>query len=248
MRIARPALVAHRGYASKYPENTLPSLRAAVEAGATYIEFDVQLSRDGVPVLLHDSDLVRTGGHSVSVWDLDAVDLAQLPVGEPDRFGDRFNDVYAPALSDVVAWWRSESAVTAFVELKGESLQHFGIKPMLSAVMTVLEPVRSRSILISYDTGLVPAARKHVGIPVGWVVPEWTRKSLDRATEYSPDYLVCNWKRFPPEPEALWGGSWKWVSYEVTDPRQAVELAARGVEFVETMAIGEMLEDPLFDE
>jgi glycerophosphoryl diester phosphodiesterase len=241
-------LVAHRGYASRYPENTLLALRAAVEAGATFLEFDVQLCRDEVPVLLHDSDLVRTGGHSVRVWDIDSADLVRLPAGEFERFGVRFCDVCVPALSDVVAWWRSESEVNAFVELKGESLQRFGIKSMLNAVMAVLEPVRSRTILISYDIGLVRVARKYAGMPVGWVVPGWTRESLVRVTEWSPDYLVCNWKRFPPEPEALWKGDWKWVSYEVTDPQQAVALAARGVEFVETMKIGEMLHDPLFGE
>ena len=55
-------LVAHRGYAARYPENTRESLAAAVRAGARFLEFDVQLSADGVPVLLHDVTLSARPG------------------------------------------------------------------------------------------------------------------------------------------------------------------------------------------
>ena len=51
-----PAIVAHRGYTGRYPENTLLSLAAAVSYGARFLEFDVQLTRDGVPVLCHDEN------------------------------------------------------------------------------------------------------------------------------------------------------------------------------------------------
>src|SRR5207244_2240185 len=54
-----PDLVAHRGYALRYPENTLVALDAAIRAGAKYVELDVQLSKDGFPVLMHDKTLAR---------------------------------------------------------------------------------------------------------------------------------------------------------------------------------------------
>ncbi|HEY9197768.1 MAG TPA: glycerophosphodiester phosphodiesterase family protein, partial [Gammaproteobacteria bacterium] len=50
-----PILIAHRGYAARHPENTLSALQAAVAAGARWLEFDVQLSADHEPVLLHDT-------------------------------------------------------------------------------------------------------------------------------------------------------------------------------------------------
>jgi glycerophosphoryl diester phosphodiesterase len=65
-----PTLVAHRGYAAHWPENTLPALDAAVAAGARWVEVDVQLCADGVPVLLHDADLERVTGRALSVFDL----------------------------------------------------------------------------------------------------------------------------------------------------------------------------------
>jgi len=57
-------LVAHRGYPARLPENTLPSIEAAVQAGARYIEVDVQLSRDGEVILFHDRDLHRLCGQA----------------------------------------------------------------------------------------------------------------------------------------------------------------------------------------
>lgn len=53
-------VIAHRGNRVALPENTIEALRQAVELGADAIEFDVRLTRDGVPVLMHDPDLDRT--------------------------------------------------------------------------------------------------------------------------------------------------------------------------------------------
>ncbi|MFG2649642.1 glycerophosphodiester phosphodiesterase [Streptomyces sp. NPDC048436] len=66
--------VAHRGDPYRFRENTLPSLRSALDRGADAVEIDVRLSRDGVPVLLHDASLKR-------LWDLDRP-LSALSVDE----------------------------------------------------------------------------------------------------------------------------------------------------------------------
>ena len=62
-----PQLVAHRGYSLRYPENTLLAIEQAFIAGACYVECDVQLTQDGVPVLLHDNNLQRTTGQAEDV-------------------------------------------------------------------------------------------------------------------------------------------------------------------------------------
>src|SRR5881397_2525073 len=59
-------VIAHRGNRVRAPENTLLAFRQAVEIGADAIEFDVRLTRDGVPVVIHDADLDRTtNGHGL---------------------------------------------------------------------------------------------------------------------------------------------------------------------------------------
>ncbi|MFA4641492.1 glycerophosphodiester phosphodiesterase family protein [Pyrococcus kukulkanii] len=67
MKMKKVLVFAHRGYSSKYPENTLLAFRKAIEAGADGIELDVWLSRDGVPVVIHDMTLERLAGVSKSV-------------------------------------------------------------------------------------------------------------------------------------------------------------------------------------
>lgn len=57
---ALPEAIGHRGAAAIAPENTLPSIEIALDAGVRWIEFDVRLTADGVPVLLHDGTLDRT--------------------------------------------------------------------------------------------------------------------------------------------------------------------------------------------
>jgi len=61
----------HRGYCAKYPENTMVSFEAAMALGVDAIEFDVWLTADKVPVLLHDGNCLRTCGEDVHVRDLE---------------------------------------------------------------------------------------------------------------------------------------------------------------------------------
>ncbi|MDX2851794.1 glycerophosphodiester phosphodiesterase [Actinacidiphila glaucinigra] len=72
--------IAHRGDPYRHRENTLPSLRSAVRAGADAVEMDVRLTRDGVPVLLHDPTLKRLWGVESAVAGLAA---DRLPPGVP---------------------------------------------------------------------------------------------------------------------------------------------------------------------
>lgn len=238
-----PILIAHRGYAARYPENTLPALQAAVQAGARWLEFDVQLSADKLPVLLHDTSLDRVAGRPGSVFDLTARQLSTIGVGEPVRFGAQFAAVTIPTLAEVAAWLMTQPRVQAFVEIKTESIQRFGVEVVHAAVMEVLEPVRERCVLISYDDAFLFAARLAVSLRIGWVAAEWNDDSARRARALAPDFLFTNHTRLPPAPQPLWPGPWQWAVYEVTDPALALALAARGIAFVETMAVGELLAD-----
>ena len=60
LRVATPTVIGHRGAAGEAPENTLASFARALADGAAILESDVHLTRDGVPVLLHDDDVERT--------------------------------------------------------------------------------------------------------------------------------------------------------------------------------------------
>ncbi|MYW65373.1 glycerophosphodiester phosphodiesterase [Streptomyces sp. SID8379] len=73
--------VAHRGDPYRVRENTLPSLRSALERGADAVEIDVRLTRDGVPVLLHDATLDRLWGVDRPLSALSATEVRELTAG-----------------------------------------------------------------------------------------------------------------------------------------------------------------------
>ncbi|WP_326739073.1 glycerophosphodiester phosphodiesterase [Streptomyces sp. NBC_01022] len=73
--------VAHRGDPYRVRENTLPSIRSALERGADAVEIDVRVTRDGVPVLLHDATLERLWGHDLRLDRLTHQELTELTAG-----------------------------------------------------------------------------------------------------------------------------------------------------------------------
>ncbi len=84
-----PFLIGHRGACGHAPENTLPSLRRASELGVGWVEVDVKLSADGVPLLMHDDGLERTTDGTGNVCDTEWAALSLLDAGS------WFSDGYA---------------------------------------------------------------------------------------------------------------------------------------------------------
>jgi glycerophosphoryl diester phosphodiesterase len=80
----RPLVVAHRGASATHPENSLAAFEAAIAAGADAVEFDVRLTTDGVPVVMHDADVSRTTDGSGLVRDLHLAEIRRLSIaGSP---------------------------------------------------------------------------------------------------------------------------------------------------------------------
>ena len=93
----RPAwVIAHRGASKEFPENTLIAFDEALGRGADGIECDLQLSRDGVPVIYHDRTLTRAGGGRKRVSRLDLAQLERLDPGA--RVDARFRGQHIPTL------------------------------------------------------------------------------------------------------------------------------------------------------
>lgn len=237
-----PDIIAHRGNAAEFPENTLQGLESAVNLGLRHVEFDVQLTADHVPVLMHDSDLARVGGRPDCVHELSWPALAELPVGEVQRLGDAHAFTYPASLAqaaDLLAGW---PGVTAFVEVKRSSLRRFGREAVLRRVAEVLQPVLERCVLISFDLPSVQILRLMTGARIGWVLSQYDAEARRQAAQLAPQYLFVNHERLPAAPEPLWAGPWDWAVYEIRDLRTARDCHARGAKFVETMAVRALLD------
>jgi len=227
-------LIAHRGYTAHYPENTLTGIEAAIRAGAEFVEVDIQLAADGTPVLFHDRTLDRMCGVAGSIADYSPQQLTQFSASEPERFGHAFHGTPVATLSELTELMRRHSPVHFFIELKRISIKHHGANYMLEQTARALEGLQHQCTLISFDTGILEMAKLQ-GWRTGRVVEHWV--SIGQLSE--TDFLFCDVEGLPPSGDLHLPGTALAV-YEVADPEQARALAARGVDFVETFAIGEM--------
>ncbi len=109
--------VAHRGWSSKAPENTLGAFRLALQEPAVqWMELDVHLSKDEVPVVIHDPTLKRTTGRKGRVADYTAAELARMDAGS--WFHPSFAGEGIPALDQVLELAAGRCRLN--VEIKGE--------------------------------------------------------------------------------------------------------------------------------
>jgi len=123
-------VIGHRGAAAVCPENTLPSLQTARDAGAEMIEFDVQQSADGELVVFHDETLKRLCGDDRTVASLTVAELATKMVGQWHG-----QPVPIPSLTQVFA--TLEKSVLYNVELKTDTIHYPGIEAQLAAMVSV---------------------------------------------------------------------------------------------------------------
>lgn len=103
----RPLVIGHRGYNVFAPENTLPSFQFAKDAGADLVELDYHLSKDGVPVVIHDRELDRTtdavekwGAKKIRVDSKTAAELQSLDAGR--WFGPQYAGTRLPLLTEAL--------------------------------------------------------------------------------------------------------------------------------------------------
>jgi glycerophosphoryl diester phosphodiesterase len=226
-----------------YPENTQAALRHAVSRGARYVEFDIQLTRDHVPVVFHDEPLLRTTGRAGLITELSAAEASAISAHEPARLGERFVGERIPALSQIVGMLNATPEMTAFVELKRQSIERFGVRLCLEALADALEGARFGWVLISFEREAVSLGREQLSRPIGWVLRDYDNASRVAAEVLAPEYLFCDWHKLPDTAEVLWPGGWDWVIYDVEEPELARALLRRGATLIETGRIDHLIDE-----
>lgn len=193
-----PLVVGHRGAAGCAPENTLASFARGVELGADAVECDVQLSADGVPVVIHDPTLERTTNGRGLVAGRTLADLRALDAGA--WFGPSFAGERIPTLAEVLDWARGRTRLV--VELKqGPAYDAHLADGVVAAVRSVgRDP---QVLLVSFDhltvrrvseladdlpTGILYAARPVDPVSLAWaaraevLLPHWSFVTPEQVT------------------------------------------------------------------
>lgn len=100
MSLKLPKIIGHRGCAGYAPENTLEAIHTAADMGVEWVELDVKLTKDEVPILFHDDTLERTTGTAGNVADMTYDDIKELDCGS--WYGESFVGLQIPTLEDAI--------------------------------------------------------------------------------------------------------------------------------------------------
>lgn len=154
-----PFILGHRGASAVAPENTLAAFSRAISDGADGIEFDVRLSRDGVPVVIHDATLKRTGRIDRLVSELTAAELQEVDVGS--WFGETKKKTFReklPTLTQVFELFSANKGLL-YIEMKCDKNEG----PLLAAEVARLTRearMAERVVVESFDHAAIAAVKQ----------------------------------------------------------------------------------------
>ncbi len=184
-------VIAHRGLRRSAPENTVAAFEAAAQLGVDGVEFDVQLTGDGVPVVLHDERVDRTTDGSGRVDALTAADLARLDAG--GWFAERFRGEPLPTLRDVLDWAQGN---TLALHLELKDAPTMAGDGLVAAVSAAVEDAGlwSRTTLSSYNhERLVEASRQHPGVRTAILFDFGLYEPWDYVRSVKASAIHCRW-------------------------------------------------------
>lgn len=173
------------------PENTIPSFAYAVAAGVDALEFDLHLSRDGVPVVMHDPTLLRTTGVAGRIAERSVAELARLDAGATfsadggRSFPFRGQGIGVPTLEEVLA---AHPTLPMIIEIKALE----AARPVLA--MLERAGARERVLIGSFiDAALVPFAEAGfpVSAPPGVLAQLYLPALLGRRPTEFPFAAIC---------------------------------------------------------
>ena len=236
-----PPVVAHRGLATRYPENTLSAFRAALEAGANYLELDLQLSSDGVAIVHHDWDTSRTCGVPGVIGERTAAELSHLRASYAERFGASFQDEPLPTLKDACELFTAWPEVTVFLEIKPHSVERFGAEVVLDAVLPHAEALGDRAVLLSFSHDVLAAARSRSALQRGVACDRYGELNHELFDAIDPAHVFCDVEELP-EGENLAIKGRTLTVWEVVEPALAKSLLARGVDLIETFSCDTLIQ------
>ncbi len=234
-RFVAPRLIGHRGAAALAPENTLASIRAAAESGVSWVEVDAKLSRDRVPMLMHDATLERTTTAQGPVADLTAAELGRLDAGS--RFAPRFAGEPVPSLMQCLSECRA-LGLGLDLEIKPDKGSEAATAAAVLSVLdkagwTAADPILITSFAIQslrVVRDYAPTFQRGLLI---WKFPEGWQ---DAARDLGAVAVISDHKSLQTADDVarIADGGWIPMTYTVNDRARAAELYAWGIDGIVT--------------
>ena len=177
-------IIAHRGAAGAAPENTMAAISQAITDGADWVEIDVQETRDGHVIVVHDSDFMKLAGDPIKVWEGDLARIQEIDIGS--WFDPRFADQRVPTLEQVLQLIK-ESNSRLVIELK-----YYGHDQQLeSRVVELVEKVGAADRVAIMSLKL-KGVQKLKALRPQWTGGLLAATSVGDITRLDADFLAVN--------------------------------------------------------
>jgi len=235
---AFPIVVAHRGASSTRPENTIPSFEEAIRLGAGIVEFDVRLSRDGVPVVIHDPAVDRTTDGRGLVHELGAAELSSL------NAGTEAEPTPVPTLAEVLRCMSGRAAIAVEIKnIPGEPAFEPTRETIVEAVHTELERQRfdGAVLVVSFNPSSIAASKLAApDVPTGFLTTDLVppREALAYAASAGHDMVLPGTRAsIPAGPsfvDEVHASGLRLGTWTVDDPETLRMLLDRGFDAVAT--------------
>ncbi|MFC7679721.1 glycerophosphodiester phosphodiesterase [Paenibacillus sp. GCM10028914] len=218
---------AHRGASAVCPENTMAAFRKALELGATGIETDVQMTKDGSLVLIHDETLRRTTNGQGFVKDYTWEEIREFDAGA--WFNEDFRGERLPSLEELLLLTKNHGTVIN-IELKNGIIQYPGLEEKVIAMVQSLG-MEDRVVLSSFNHySLVKCKALAPEIRTGILYMEGLYKAWEYAQTVGADALHAN--KYAVLPEWVEEAKARGIVYHpftVNDPQEMKRLIAAKV-------------------
>ena len=155
-----PLIIAHRGSSAIAPENTLAAFARALEDGADGFELDVRLTRDGVPVVIHDATLRRTGLCEGVVSGMTSKELRETGVGDwfnlarPRLAKPEYSREVIPTLDQVLSLFKVQHTTdrsAIYIEMKTDKEGAADALPLSVVKLIVQHDLLGKAVVVSFD-------------------------------------------------------------------------------------------------
>lgn len=176
-------VIAHRGAAGRAPENTMASVRAAIEDRADWVEIDVQETRDGEVVVVHDSDFMKLAGDATKIWNATLEELSDIDIGS--WFGPEFAAERVPTLREVLAAARGKAHVV--IELK-----YYGHDEQLESRVAEVVEAEGMTESVAIMSLKYEAVRKMKRLRPGWTVGLLSATAIGDLSRTDADFLAVS--------------------------------------------------------